>query len=272
MTESNQQPPQDYSPKQRLRIVLILLIVTAILLFLAWQIVSTAQTLFLDSPWIRAAMFSLAVLIVALPIYLIAVMLHRKCKTGRFLLSPAESAAQRARIHAKMGAGKPFLPQAKYWSGLIFLLVLCGIGATAAIVAAIKLCGCPDTHGIRILLLSLAAVCLFPPGLVLFGAIRRKRKTGYYLPSQEDLAAARAKCGMPKPLWQRILLPVMFSINGVLYTTSALSHNHIGHTPSYERWALAAVWWLLTAVWIMQAFRPSTCAIQSPPDTTPSPS
>ena len=273
MTKSSEQKTStEYTLKQRLQAGLALFLLMGFLVFLAWQFADAA----LDYPhawiWLRGTAFSLAALMMALPIYMIMVMLRRKWKTGRFTLPRAEAVARQAAIWNSMGAGKPLWPQLKVWSVTIILLLICCVGAVVCIVVAFRLCSCPDSRGLRNLFLALAGLCLILPAWTLFSAIRRKRKTGYYLPSQEEIAERRAKCGMPKPLWQRILPAIMWSFNAVLFTWSAISHNHIGHTPPHDRWILAAAGWFLAILCGWQVFRPSACAILPPTDADRPPS
>jgi hypothetical protein len=146
--------------------------------------------------WVRISLFAVSALVMLPALYLIVTPLHRKWKTGRFLMTPTESAAKRAEYRSKMGAGKPFWPQAWIWSiTLVWALFFAILGAVA--IAGAVYFG-RSSWVVLILFLLLAAVALFLPGWMLFKAVQRKLKSGSFLPSQEELDAARARCAKPK--------------------------------------------------------------------------
>ena len=200
-------------------------------------------------------------------------LLRRKWKTGRFLLTRDEAMAKHAEYRKKMGAGKPLGPQAKYWIfPLVLMAVLFGLGVGAIVAST---CTCSDgsqfSLRLRLLLWALAATLMVLPGWFAFKTIQRKVKTGSFLPSQEELAKARAKCAAPKPLKQRILLAALYWLVAILWTIPVFrGHPHSGSSV-FPPWTLAALWWLAAAVWTAQIFRPSRpqCALPELPSERP---
>ena len=188
----------------------------------------------------------------ALLVFMIALLLHRKWKTGRFILTRAEMLAKQDEVWNKLGAGKPFGPQAKYYAVVaVFAAVLLSF---AAFPIALLKSGCftrPTTP-----LVILFATILFLPGWLLFKMIRRKVKTGSVLPSQEEIAKARARSRKPASLWSRIVAANVMAPNAGLWT-SGLIRDHIRHrTPEDFSWLLTIFWWFFTAFWMSQVFRP----------------
>jgi hypothetical protein len=266
MTESGEPKTTDYTLRQRIISVLVIFFLAAALAYIAVKLTLLALLLSDLSLWIRVPLFALSGLLLFGALWLAWSPLRRKWKTGRFLMTRAESAAKQAEYRAKMGAGKPFWPQAGFWVlPLGFIVFFLGLGILA-IVAATSICGCNDKDSYRIaILLWLAAVILLAlPGWFLYKAIRRKLKSGSFLPSEEELDAARARCRKPRKLWQRILPAVMWWFVAILWTDMAIGRPH--HWSS--AWMVAGISWLTALIWTWQLFRPSPpqCALSIAPE------
>ena len=266
MTESGEPKTTDYTLRQRIISVLVIFFLAAALAYIAVRLTLLALMLSDLSLWIRVPLFVISGLLLFGALRLVYTPLRRKWKTGRFLMTRAESAAKQAEYRAKMGAGKPFWPQAGFWVlPLGFIVFFLGLGILA-IVTAISICGCNDKDSYRIaILLWLAAVILLAlPGWFLYKAIRRKLKSGSFLPSEEELDAARARCRKPKKLWQRILTAALWWFVAILWTDMAVGRPH--HWSS--AWMVAGISWLTALIWTWQLFRPSPpqCALSIAPE------
>jgi hypothetical protein len=148
------------------------------------------------------------------------------------------------------------------------MTVLLGLGI-AAIVASMLLW---TPVGSTLPLLAIAALLLFLPGWFAFKTIQRKLKTGSVLPSQEELAKARAKCATPKSLRQRILFAGMYWVAAILWTLPILRGHH-SQSQVLSPWILAALWWFAAILWTWQVFRPSKpqCSLSIEPEDQPAP-
>ena len=267
MTESGEkQPATDFTLLQRLFGVFALLFLIGGLAFISVKLAQLALVVSDLSLWIRGPLVALAALLMLGSLRMVYTPLRRKWKTGHFLMTRAESAAKQAEYRAKIGAGKPFWPQAGFWIlPLAFIAFFLGLGILA-IVGAVYICGCTDKDSYRLaLLLWFAAVVLLAlPGWFFYKAIRRKLKSGSFLPSEEELTAARARCRKPKKLWQRILTAALWWFVAILWTYMAIGRPH--HWSS--AWMVAGISWLAALIWTWQVFRPSPsqCALSIAPE------
>lgn len=266
MTESGEPKTTDYTLRQRIISVLVIFFLAAALAYIAVRLALLALMLSDLSLWIRVPLFVISGLLLFGALRLVYTPLRRKWKTGRFLMTRAESAAKQAEYRTKMGAGKPFWPQAGFWVlPLGFIVFFLGLGILA-IVAATSICGCndKDSYRIAILLWLVAVILLALPGWFFYKAIRRKLKSGSFLPSEEELDAARARCRKPRKLWQRILPAVMWWFVAILWTDMAIGRPH--HWSS--AWMVAGISWLTALIWTWQLFRPSPpqCALSIAPE------
>jgi hypothetical protein len=272
MSESGiQQGISDFSAGQRLRRFVPFAVLLVFCPFLSYELARQAWSDPAMPIVLRAAYFAFSALLLFFFAYLFGSMLVRRIRTGRFLLTRADLLARNARIRERMGAGKPFWPQARVWLvGWILLAVLAAFGI-AALVAAVHLCKCSLSE--TALLAALGLVFLVLPGMYVVKAIRRKYKTGSFLPSVEEIDQARAKCAQPKPLRQRILLAGIYWLVALLWTWTALSRHTHHHVVFGSVWALPAMWWMVAALWTWQMFRPRSaqCAIDPglPPTIKP---
>jgi hypothetical protein len=235
---------------------------------LAWMSVWSAQ-LALElsdlSWWIRGPFLAVCGLLAYLALYLAVTLVRRKWKTGRFLLTGPEVAARQAEYRSRLGAGKPFWPQARYWILPFFLLFVSLVLAIVAIVAAFY---CRPFSRPNLILLSVGAPLLLAlPFWFLYKSIRRKMKSGSFLPSEQELDASRARCAKPKSLRQRIALAAVWWFSAILWTDMAIGRQH--HQGS--AWVAAGMTWLAAFAWTWRVFRPSPsqCALPVAPQEPP---
>jgi hypothetical protein len=266
---------QEHSAGKRLMSNFFMILIPAVLAYFSVRLAKDALAFTGELLWLRGTLFALSGLTMFSAFWLVVSPLRRKFKTGRFLLSPAERMARLVEYRSKIGAGKPFGPQAKYWILPFFLIaVLLGLGILT-VVFAFSICGCSDRFSwqLRTLLLLLAAAVLVIPIWFFIKTVQRKLKSGSFLPSQEELAKSRANCAKPKPLWQRILFAVLFLGVAVLYTLGPILR-HLRHRPPMDsQWVLAVLWWIIAAIWIRQLIRPSAspCALPIAPEQPQTP-
>jgi hypothetical protein len=202
---------------------------------------------------VRVSLLSLAAVLMVPPIYMAASLGARKWKTGRFLLTREEAAAKRAEVFGKMGAGKPFGPQAWIWVfPVVFGAMFLGLGILA-IVGAVVVGGSSVPFGI--VFSAVAALLLFIPGRMVFKAIQRKLKSGSFLPSVEEIDKVRANRAKPGKRWQWILAAGLAWLNVVIWTVNPFLQ-HSRHRPPFGlTWMPAVMWWLTALIWTWQAFR-----------------
>jgi hypothetical protein len=261
MAEADRQSPlSEFTLLQRVKGLGILAFLTGVFTYFSMQSARFALRDPTAPFWVRGPFFAASALLMVCALCLVAPPLHRKWKTGHFLMPRAESLAKRAEYRRRMGAGKPWWPQARFWVlPFALMLTLTGFGIFA-LAAAWTQCGCSRQSAV--LLLVLAGVLFLLPGIFAFKAIRRKIKSGSFLPSEEELDKARAKCAEPKSLRTRILLAGIWWTSALLWTGSALHHMH-RHTASSSTWLTAAMTWIPATLLTWQVFRPSQpqCAL-----------
>lgn len=261
MSESGiQQEISDFGTKTRLRGFILPGILLAFSAYFSIQLARRAWTDATMPVLLRAITITVSALLVTIVASIGGSLIVRRIRTGRFLLTRAEVLAKRAKMRDHLGAGKPFWPQARIWLiGWVLLSIVTAFGIAALVAAARLKCKLPGT----ILLAALGFALLALPGLYVFKAIRRKRKTGSFLPSMEDLDKARAKCAQPKPIWLRILVAGTYWITALVWTIPALTRHTSHHRTFGSSWALPAMWWMMAAIWTWQIFHPRLpqCAI-----------
>src|ERR1700761_8684884 len=102
----------------------------------------------------------------------------------------------------------------KRWLGFFVIGIFCAT-IIAAVYAAVMVCIFASASGesirFRLLLWLLAACLLILPVRITWTLLRRKWKTGTFRLSSEQLAAARARCAKPRPLYLSILIPVLYA-------------------------------------------------------------
>lgn len=207
------------------------------------------------APWVRIPLLAISALLMGLPIYMVASMIWRKLKTGRFLLTRTESAAKRAEVFGKMGAGKPFWPQAHLWIiPLLLAAMFPGLGILAIVGA--RVVGRASTP-MLIVFSVLAAMLLFLPGRMVFKAIQRNLKSGGFLPSQDEIEKARANRANPKQRWIWRLAAVLAWLNVLIWTVNPLIQHSRHRPPLGLTWTPAVMWLFVALIWTWQAFRKS---------------
>ena len=203
----------------------------------------------------RLQLLALFSLLVFFYLLLIIVLLRRKWTTGRFILTREESMAKQEAVWNKLGAGKPFRPQAKYYAVLVILLLIFPVLAILPHSILKNFGGRPPLF-LLILFIVLIATILALPAWVILKMIRRKLKTGSVLPSQEEIANARARSRKPQPLWIRIVAAAMNVLAAEIMTLVPVMSYLQHRTPDYFWCGMAVFWWFLAAFWIRQVFRP----------------
>ena len=239
---------------------------------IAWVIAQLASSLN-AAPWLRGVGFLFSALVFCGALLMPAAGLRRKWKTGRFLPLPVGAEGRRTEVYTKMEAGKPFRPRAKYRIYLIVVLVLfCG-GSLGAAVEAVHLFLRSGLRTPAIVGFIGASLLLFVAVRAIYLAIRRKRKSGSYFVSPEDLESARAKNIKPKSLSRRVVLVAGYCVTAVALTFSAVAARHRGSPEWFgsELWFQAALLWAVAILGAWQAFRPSAPApeIDQPLSITP---
>jgi hypothetical protein len=268
---ATQQNLPEPASRQRILGLIVLSVVCALAAYLSYSLASLAWTGRQMLLVLRGALLALSLLFLVGAVWLPATVIVRRIRTGRFFFTPAETAAKRARIRERMGAEKPFWPQARIWlPGWIFLSILAVFGV-AVLTEAFRFCQCGLTPAL--LLAALGVTLLALPGWYAFKAARRKVKSGSFLPSQQDFDQARAKCAQPKPLRQRILLAGLYWIVALMWTWSAFERHRPYHGLFGSASGAAAMWWVAAAVWTFQVFRPRApqCSLDlnQPPSIRP---
>jgi hypothetical protein len=272
MSESGiQKDSSDFSAGQRIRGVIVAGIVLVMSAFFSFELTRQAWTDTKLPVALRAFTLTISTLLFAFVAWFCGRLVVRRIRTGRFFLTRAEIRAKRAQARDRMGAGKPFWPQARFWLvGWILLAVLAAFGIGTLVAAVLVRDG--GLTG-SILLASLGLAFLILPGWYVVKAVRRKRKTGNFLPSQEEFDQTFAKCAQPKPLRQRILLAALYWTVALIFTGTALFRPTHDHPVFGSPWVLPAMWWAVAAVWTLQVFRPraSQCDLDSglPPSIKP---
>lgn len=102
----------------------------------------------------------------------------------------------------------------------------------------------PNGRVILLILLLNGAVFFTIPAIALFRLLRRKRRTGSYYPTLEDLEKHRARQRKPKPLWQKTLSAVFELAAAITFTIDATHRSHRG---AWEQ-VLASIFWLSAAM------------------------
>ncbi len=123
-------------------------------------------------------------------------------------------------------------------------------------ISILKNFGSRPPLSLLILILLLFATVLALPAWYIFKTIRRKLKTGSVLPSQEEIAKARARSRKPQPLWFRILMANVIAFNAGMFTSFSIAA-HIRHSTPDLPWGWIAPFMLFMAVFFAwQVFRP----------------
>ena len=261
---SSQQAERDFARRQRYAFGLLVIFIPVLGFFSVkiFQII-----LKITSFEMRLPLFALLGLMVFLYLLLVGVLLHRRWTTGRFILTRAEAMAKQDAVWNKLGAGKPFRPQAKYYAVLVILLAIFPVMAILPI-SLLKIFGGRPPLSLLILILLLFATILALPAWYVFKTIRRKLKTGSVLPSQEEIAKARARSRKPKPLWLRISIANVMAFNAGMFTSISIAA-HIRHRTPDIPWDWMAPFMLFMAVFFAwQVFRPiqPLFGVQDAPD------
>lgn len=250
-TAGDGQSRDEYSLKQLwVGVVFLALLIGGMGLFAVKLALLAVGTGDLPRLW-RGMLMAFAAIVGFVPLILLWTLGKRKFTTGRFLLGPSEARRRRAETMQKLGAGKPLRPQMGFWLLPLGLSVFLLASAGAILAERSSWCDCDPRvrHLFYGLAGYLAAMGLIYP--VLCGW--RKLRTGHFLPSNEKIQARMARCGKPKPKWQRVIMPVIFGVDALIFTYKPIHQPH----PSASTWIVAALWWVAALLWTKQAIRPS---------------
>jgi hypothetical protein len=132
-----------------------------------------------------------------------------------------------------------------------------------------RLWNLPDGRLLLIMLLSVPAMLLCILIIFFFRMYWRKRKTGSFLPSGEELKAIRLRRKKIDPLWQRVTLAVLFDVGFIFYVYDALTNNH----HRVLNWIIAVTWSLMAFIFTRQVFRPIApkCTLPIAPEDAQAP-
>jgi len=259
---------EDYTRAQRLRAVGISVFLIGLLVLISIRIGLWALDHPDESMWIRVSGFALSGLLMFGALRWLFALVRRKLRTGRFLMPQAEAQAIRAATLSKFGAGKPLRPQ--LWLVLTPWILSAAMVAAAGVLIwlGFNLCQCEGKLDLKLLgaFLLLAMALLALPGILVYKSIQRKRKTGYFLPSEKELEANRAKCARPKSLKQRIVVAGINWIVAALYVGMAIWRHHLHRPPIFgSSWMLPLIWVGVALIWTMQIFSPAVPKRALPP-------
>jgi len=263
------QSEQPYTQSRRLGAYSFMFGVPLLFGYLAVRIAASAWPLSLSLIWFQLPLLTISGILMGIAVWLVISPLRRKFKTGKFLLSGAEAAQKAAESWNRFGAGKPLRPQVWLWllPALFsaFLLWIAGLGIAAV------WCGSASSRGQQIALVALTTALLAGGLAYPFIGIQRKIRTGSFLPSQEELAARRARCAKPASLKKRLLTSATWWVSAILWTDVAAHSNHYG---AISPWFTAGLMWITAALWTFRFFRPtaSQCASPTPGQTPGTPS
>ncbi len=264
MSEEPSVSKQEWPLRKRVYSGAIIIAFSVFLGYLSVEMLWAVWPLKPGMAWLQVPLLITEFLLLALAAYIVWTSIRRKLTTGRFFYSPDEAARRREEIAHELGAGKPLMPQVWLWllpCLLTGMLLSFGIGMTVTLYAS----------SVRILgfVLGASLVCC---GLVYpFIAIRRKWRTGSFLPSQEELAKRRARCGKPRSLAQRATLAGVWILMAIFWTDTAISRMHSQHHGGiFPPWMLILVGWMNAGIFTWQLFKPSaSCALTVAPAESP---
>jgi hypothetical protein len=202
-------------------------------------------------------------------LYAFAKALRRKIRTGSFFLSRAARAEKLKADLEKYGPGKPFWPQSSYWvASATASLILLTLAAMFLLTARMFWQpGClprPISWLIGSLFLLLIGLLLAIPVWIAFTTIRRKVRTGSFLPTPEEMRkryikAVQKSCRPATQQWMGILNANLWGFVAMLYLSTPIIR-FLRHRPlDHFSLVLSLVWPVLAAFWIWRAFQSSPC-------------
>ena len=207
-------------------------------------------------------------LLLAILVVLVRRVLQKR-KTGSFILSYTDQVEQWRTKYENYGPGKPFLPQSSYWLTSIFLaLVLLTFDAILFYLwySIWQLAGITSSLNwffIVLILLLLAVPLLFPLWFV-FSTLRRKVKTGSFLPTTEEMRNryvkifknARNSSVSSQQSWGPILLANLYCFVAMLFLFTPIE-KHLRHRPIsfFDTWMLPLCWVFMAVIWSWLGFK-----------------
>ena len=243
------------SPLRKCGGVAVLVALPLLIGYFAIQLAIDAWPLSAGSLWWQAPCLLFAAMLLSFAVAMVFIALRRKLTTGRFTLTAEEVLARRAEHRSRLGAGKPLWPQLWIWlvpSLLSGIVLSAGIGIVVATLRSKCVCSAFDW----VVYFGLAAVLVFLGLIYPVTGIRRKLRTGFFLPTEEALEARRARAREPKTLQSRLLAAGIWWLCAVFWTMTAFGP-HRSHSSAVKPWLLAGLMWLNAILWTWQVFRPT---------------
>lgn len=269
---------RDEQKRTSILLVLVLFLITAIVWllrhldnFFGWMPVPSQRVL-------GPLLVVLVVEMLLLGLVGIGRALWRKQKTGRFTCSYAEGVEQWRTKFQAYGPGKPFWPQSSYWLGpaYLILLLITFLILVLAVNKALWDLGCLPTPAIwfaAAILLAVSALLLFFPVHFVYRTLRRKVKTGSFLPTEEEMRQQYRRifsrsCSMNSRPGMQILNTNLSCLAASIYAASPfihyLRHRTIDFSGIFSSIGLSLAWGVMALFWIRQGFKSSACAASSP--------
>ncbi len=114
----------------------------------------------------------------------------------------------------------------------------------------------PEGQSFLWMIAGIVLLTVLIPAAVVFRLVRRRIKTGSFLPSGAELERYRARRVEPKTISRRVLYAVFYLVETLLFVLNTM---HRKHDQSLGWWA-AGMFALATLISIVQIFRPSGIA------------
>jgi thiol-disulfide isomerase/thioredoxin len=249
---SNNQAEWAFARRQRVALGVLIVFIPVLVFFsvFIFKTVNGVHSFAISFP-LLLIVGSLVLLFLSLPV----VLLRRKWTTGRFTVTRAEAMARQEAMWNKLGAGKPLRPQIWFVMGPIILLAVLALVAIVPIYFLSRLGG-PPPRFLLVLIVVFFAISLAFVASYAFKTIRRKLKTGSFLPSQEEIAKIRARSRKPQSLKMRIFMAAAYLLVAEMMTaTPIIEYLRHGSVDGFQGW-MPALWWFLYAFMVFLAVRP----------------
>lgn len=243
--------------RQRLTTLVFLAVFPVMLTWVVFRIVAVAWPL--RSGWllgIQIPALVIALLIEALALWLLFVPIRCKIQTGRFFRTRAETLQRVGEAQ-----NRPPSPRLLIAPTLLTFFFLCF--SVMGFSMAWHLRNAPHAIGLALLVVALLPTWIaFVPW---FQFVRRKLRTGRFLPSQEELAQRRAKCAKPTSRPARAVAAIAWCFSASMWTFVAIArYHHHPHGSTFSPWITASITWVTAGIYVWQFFRPRTPPCAAP--------
>lgn len=178
-------------------------------------------------------------------------LVRRKHSTGRFCQSYDEAVQFWKTRFDSYGPGKPFWAQASYWLVPLYLNVL-AIIVLGMIFVLISSCG-KGMNTPRLLFWLVVLMALSFPVSFVLRALWRKRKTGSFLPTPEEMRQSHAKIFAQAPGWQKwgsIVLVNLWGFAAMMNLTRPIA-DYLRHRPVIFFSGISSLFWISMAVLVI---------------------